>query len=298
MFNQFSKMFKSIKNEFEYFYLLKLSPEKYEKYLSKQYKKKTGEDLNIISPESFSEKIQYSKLHLVDPEKTRLTDKYLVREWVNEKIGSEYLIPLLGAWDKSSDIEIENLPEKFVLKTNHSAGWNIIVKDKQNFNFSWAKMKIRRWLNRNFAYYSDLQLQYRDIKPKILAETYLVDSEGQLNDYKFICFNGKPYYCWIDIGRHTNHYRNLYDMEWNLQNWSYNTFDRYPEKVEKPTNFDKMVELATTLSKGFSHVRVDLYNVDGQIFFGEMTFTSSGGYTLTEPKEYNYYLGSLWDISG
>lgn len=225
-----------------------------------------------------------------------LTDKYLVRQWIADKIGSNYLIPLLGVWDRYQDIDFEKLPEKFVLKTNHGVGMNLVVTNKENINHYIEKIRFNRWLNKNFAYIGGLELQYKNIEPKLIAEEYIVDSNGELNDYKFMYFNGKPYYCWVDIGRYSDHYRNVYDMDWNIQPWNYIKSNNSPKNIPKPKNFDKMISLATILCKGFSHVRVDLYNVDGEIYFGEMTFTSASGLGFFNPKEYDYKIGKLWHI--
>lgn len=291
-----NKLIKNIKQETKYLYLKNLSSDKYESFLKKEYKERTGEDLDIENPRTYTEKMQYAKLYLNSPLKTKLTDKYLVRDWVKEKIGSDYLIPLLGVWDNFSDIDFNELPKKFVLKTNHSSGWNLVVNDKENLDYQKAKRNFDRWMSKNFAYNKDLQLHYKDIEPKILAEEFIQDSTGDLKDYKFMCFNGKPYYCWVDMGKNKKQYRNMYDMEWNLQPWNVNVFENFPDLIPEPENYGKMVELAEILAQGFSHVRVDLYNVDGEIYFGEMTFTSSGGYTLMYPKKYNRVLGDLWDI--
>ena len=294
--NLVKKIIDYIKRETSYLYLKNLSPDKYENFIKKEYQEKVGEPLNLKNPTKYTEKMQYTKLYKNHPLKTKLSDKYLVRDWVEETIGSEYLIPLLGVWDDYSAIDFGQLPEKFVLKTNHSSGWNLIVTDKSKIDHKKFKRLFNKYLKRNYAFHNDLQLQYIDIEPKIIAEEFLQDSKGELRDYKFMCFDGKPYYCWVDVGRHSDQYRNIYDMDWNLQSWNYNVFENYPTPLPKPENYEKMVELAKILSKGFSHVRVDLYNIDGKIYFGEMTFTSSGGYTQPNPKSYDKYLGDLWDL--
>src|SRR5699024_7088976 len=202
------------KFEFKYMYLRFLPKYKYESFLKKEYKKRVGEDLNIKKPEKYTEKIKYAKLYLNSPLKSDLSDKYKVREWVEEKIGSEYLIPLLGVWDKFSDINFEKLPSKFVLKMNNGSATNIVVKDKEKLDYFKAKIKFMLWMNRNFAFTGDIQPHYADIHPKIIAEKYMEDSTGGLADYKFLCFNGEVYYCWVDVGRFDKHYRNVYDLNW------------------------------------------------------------------------------------
>lgn len=146
----------------------------------------------------------------------------------------------------------------------------------------------------DYAFNSNFEMHYTHIKPKIIAEKYLETSDGELPDYKFMCFGGKPYYCWIDSGRFMNHTRNVYDLNWNLQPWS----QGYPisdSLIEKPKNFEMMATLAEKLSEGFSHVRVDFYNIDGKLYFGEMTFTNASGLKKINPCEWDKKLGELWD---
>src|SRR5699024_7868179 len=137
---------------------------------------------------------------------------------------------------------------------------------------------FNNWLKVNYGYFSLYQMQYENIEPKIIAEKYIQDSNGELNDYKFLCFDGEVYYCWIDVGRYSNHYRNVYDLNWELQTLNIYTRNNTPYHIQRPKNYQKMIEIAKKLCQGFSHVRVDLYNVDGKIYFGEMTFTTNGGY--------------------
>ena len=187
------------------------------KILKQWYKKRTGKNLNLENPKTFNEKIQWLKLYDNSPLKTKLADKYLVREWIEEQIGSEYLIPLLGVWNNFDEIDFDKLPEKFVLKANHGSHWNIIVKDKSKLDKSKAKKKFDKWMARDYAFKAGLELQYRGIKPKIIAEKFIEDTNGELNDYKIMCFNGEPKFVWVDCGRYSNHTKNIYDLDWNLQ---------------------------------------------------------------------------------
>lgn len=249
--------------------------------------------MDLKNPQSYSEKIQWLKLFDEDELRTRLSDKVLVRDWVKEKIGSEYLIPIYGVYDHFDEIDFDKLPNQFVIKTNHSSGWNIIVKDKRNFNLKKAKKRVEWWLGLDYGLWSEFEIHYSPIKPKILIEKYTVNSVGELNDYKFLCFDGECRYFWMDFDRTTNHKRNVYDLNWNLQPWNQFTYGNYEGEIEKPKNFEKMVEIAKILCKGFKHVRVDLYNVDGKIYFGEMTFTNGSGFEGIYPKEYDYKLGKM-----
>jgi len=274
----------------------KMTIDQHKEWINSQYKKYIGCDMNWDNPTTYTEKMQWTKLHDNDPIRTRCTDKYLVRTWIAEKIGEEYLIPLLGVWDKFEDINFSLLPEKFVLKTNHGSGTNIIVKNKKRLDLKIVRLKINDWLRTDFGY-KTLELHYGRIEAKIIAEEYVESKYGELQDYKFLCFNGKPEYCWVDMGRYSEHTRNVYDMNWELQPWNQEIFAHYKEPIPQPENFDEMIEIAAILSNGFPHVRVDLYNVEGKIYFGEMTFTNGGGFDRILPIEYNIKLGEMWDFS-
>mgnify|MGYP004724921933 CR=1 FL=1 len=264
-------------------------------YLKVWYWKKTGEVLHLDNPKTFNEKIQWLKLYDSTPLKTKLADKYLVREWIKEKIGEEYLIPLLGVWDKFDDIDFDKLPDRFVLKGNHGCAYNYIVKDKSKMDIEDARKKFNKWMKRNYAQNGGLELHYKDIPPKIVAEAYIEDSNKELNDYKIMCFNGKPQYIWIDQGRFTNRTENIYNKKWELQPFLL-SYPNSKEQVPPPENLDKMFELAEILAKDFSLVRVDFYNVDGKIYFGEMTFTSCSGVDKFIPSSYNRVWGDMLEL--
>ncbi|MGY0837550.1 ATP-grasp fold amidoligase family protein [Aerococcus urinaeequi] len=266
------------------------------KKIQQDYNKFTGKTLDWSELETYNEKMQWSKINNDVPFKTLLSDKYRVREWVKDTIGEEYLIPILGVWDNYKEIDFDYLPNKFVLKTNNASGSNLIVKDKNNFNNFRAKLFFDMWLSVNFAYLNGFQMQYKRIAPKIIAESFIADSNGELNDFKFLCFDGKPYYCWVDFDRFQDHKRNVYDMDWNIQPWNQHNYSNTDFTIEKPKNFELMKDLVKRLSAGLGQVRVDLYNVDGKIYFGEMTFTNGNGFELIMPDEYNLKLGQLWSL--
>ena len=278
-------------------FIIKNTPRFLQKKLNSiLYKRAIGRTLKWSNLNAYTEKMQWAKFYDSTPIKTTLSDKYLVREWVAEKIGEQYLIPLLGVWDRFSDIQFDKLPNQFVLKTNHGRGSVIVVKDKTSLNITEVGRNFNDWMSIDYAYATGFELQYSNINRKIIAEKYLETDLGELQDYKFLCFDGKPYYCWVDLGRFGNHTRNVYDLNWELQPWNQYTYGNSANPIPKPKNFDKMVELATSLCQGFSHVRVDLYNVDGTIYFGEMTFTNGCGFDRIVPDEYDYTLGELWNI--
>ncbi len=161
--------------------------------LLKEWNKLHGRgNLDIDNPGSYNEKIQWIKLHDVTPLMTKLADKYLVREWVADKIGEQYLVPLLGVWDCFDDINFDELPDRFVLKCNHGSGMNLVVKDKKSFDWAEAKNKFDRWMAINFAFQNGFELQYKDIPRKIIAEEYIEQMDEDLLDFKIHCFKGEP----------------------------------------------------------------------------------------------------------
>lgn len=262
------------------------------------YYRNMHETLDWNNLKTYNEKMQWEKLFNNDPRKAHLADKYKVREWVANKIGEQYLIPLLGVWDNSQDIDFGKLPNSFVLKTNCGTGDVVIVKDKSSL----TKKEIReiRYKLNYYLHYdcgcNSFEMHYSEIEPKIICEKLLEFPDTDVPDYKFLCFEGKPYYCWVDIGRYHNHKRNIYDLDWKLQDWNQKNYGNSDAPIDRPVNFDKMIEIAKKLSQGFTQIRIDLYNIDGKIYFGEMTFTNGSGFEKISPKEANLMLGNLWKI--
>lgn len=269
------------------------SEEKIPSALSDWFTRITGENLDLNNTKTYNQKIQWMKLYDSTPLKTRLADKYLVRDWVKEKIGEKYLIPLLGVWDSFEDINIDALPNEFVLKANHGCGWNIIVKDKSKFNINDAKSKFKIWMATNFAFVYGFEMQYKDIKPKIIAEQYIENCGGDLYDYKVFCFDGKPEYIMFLADRKIGLKMAFYNTNWELQPFTY-SYPRYEKVVEKPKNLDELLFISSKLSEGFSHSRIDFYLLDdGTYKFGEVTFTSASGTCKWKPEEFNSILGDM-----
>lgn len=264
-------------------------------YISKKYLKYVGYPMDWEEPKSYTQKIQYSKLYNKQSLRTSLSDKVSVRDFIKNTIGEKYLIPIYGVWETFEEINFDELPNQFVLKTNHGSATNIIIRDKSKMNYKKIKKQMTDFIKDDFAYYG-FELQYSGIKPLIYAEKLLEFDDSGIEDYKFLCFDGKVDYFWIDFNRYSNHKRNMYDLNWNLMPWNQWTYDNYKEKVNKPSNFDEMVECALALCRGFDQVRVDLYNVNGNIYFGELTFTNGGGYEVIIPQEMDFELGSKWKI--
>lgn len=264
--------------------------------LQHRYFEITGRKLDLNNPRSFTEKIQWTKLFDLDKEKSKLSDKYAVRSWVEQRIGPEYLIPLYGCWSHACDIDFDSLPSSFVLKTNNACGTNIVVPDKQRINVKTVKRKLESWLNMDFGW-ETFEAQYMDIPPRIIAEEMLVGDYGaEPNDYKFLCFDGKPEYIWVTTDRHTNHAELTLNADWTKADWR-DALNHEPGLFpEKPKELDLMLQIAAELSRGFPHVRVDLYCVKGHIYFGEMTFTSGSGFFRVEPEIYDERIGDLWKI--
>lgn len=261
------------------------------------YKAAMGKELDYDHVRTFTEKIQWLRAYEYgrNPIYTKLADKYEVRSWVKSRVGKKYLIPLIGVWDDFDDIDIKKLPNTFVLKCNHGCGFTIIVHQKEKADWIMIKEKIERWMTINYAFAGWLELQYKNIIPKIICEQYLENSNGNLYDYKFHCFNGKPEYVYIVKNRNNkmeNTKERNYDMHWNPQEFTYNMNELDESIDDCPDNFNEMVEVATKLCKGFKYVRVDLYRLNnGEIYFGEMTFTPSGGLVRWRPEEMDLIMG-------
>ena len=258
------------------------------------YRLHTGKDINIDSPNTFNEKIQWLKLYDNQPIKGVLADKYAVREYVLDKIGDRYLIPLLGVWNVFDEIDFSSLPSQFVLKCTHGSGTNILVKDKSKIDYQEFKRKFEQWMNMDYSYMSGFETHYTDIVPKIIAEEMLQTDNGEdLRDYKVFVFNGKVKLIQVDIDRNHIHRRNVYTPKWEYVPVSI-LYPTAPEVIiEKPKCLRELIHLSEILGAGFIHVRVDFYIWKEKIYFGEMTFTHGSGTEKFEPEEYGLEMG-LW----
>ncbi len=268
-----------------------MPPFLYPRALKKWYKKCTGRELDLNDPKTFSEKLQWIKLYYKNSMMSTLSDKLLVRDWIKEKIGEEYLVPLIGAWENFDDIDFDKFPDEFVIKANHGSKMNIIVNDKSKFDKEDARRKFKKWLKQDFSYMFGYQLHYGAIKPMIVAEE-MIPNDGNLFDYKIFVFDGKARYIWIDSDRYSEHHRNIYDFDWNPAPFEIE-FPKREKELPPPVNLEKMRVLAEKLAEGFPEVRVDFYEVDGKILFGEMTFTSGSGQEKIVPYEYDRILGDM-----
>lgn len=262
-------------------------------YIRINYRLRLGKKIDLTNVRSFNEKLQWLKLYDRNPLYTQLVDKYEVRKYISKTIGEEYLIPLIGVWDKFEDIDFSKLPNQFVLKCNHDSGGLVICTDKTKLDIKAAREKINKSLKTNY-YYSAREWPYKNVKPRIICEKYMVDESGvELKDYKFMCFNGEVKCSFVCLNRNSSSGLNVdfYDMDWNLM-----PFERhYPSSgtaIPKPKNFNKMVEFAEKLSNYIHFVRVDFYETNGKLYFGELTFYPGAGFEEFTPESYDYLLGS------
>ena len=252
----------------------------------------TGRKLDLSNPRTFDEKMQWLKLYGGSDLRTRLIDKVSAREWVAEKVGKEYVVPMIGVWDSFDEIDFDALPGRFALKCNHGAGYNIIVHDKSKLDLADAKAKVDAWMGENYAYGQMMELQYEHIVPKVFAEEYMENAGGDIYDYKIYCYDGEPLYTQFLCDRATGLRMAYFDNDWNKQAFRYSQHALIAENIERPENFGEMLDVARTLSKGWPFVRVDLYRLDdGTIKFGEMTFIPAGGMIDWVPASADLLLG-------
>lgn len=263
-----------------------------------QYKATMGKTLNLKSPKTFNEKLQWLKLYNRDPLYTELVDKFSAKKWAADKIGPQYIIPTLGVWNHFEEINFDKLPNQFVLKCTHDSGSYVICKDKSAFDFLSAKRKLSNALKANF-YYSNGEWPYKNVPPRIIAEQYMEDRNGAFVDYKFSCFNGVVDCVMVCLDRHLNDVKfYFFDKEWNLKRLNVRGKNA-PEgfTIPKPSCMDEMFEIAAKLSKGIPFVRVDLFECDGKVYFGEMTFYPDSGFDANLLPETDEYFGQLIDLS-
>ena len=263
-----------------------------------QYRIATGRKLNLKNPRRFTEKLQWYKLYYRDPLMTQCSDKFGVRDYVASKGYKDILVPIYGVYEKAEDIDFDKLPNKFVLKTTNASKTNILCEDKTQLDRKQTIDLLNKWLTKRSAKLGR-EWSYYDIKPRIICEKFLErDENNDLIDYKFFCFNGKPYYLYVIVDRFTNEGLKLgiYDMKFTKTNSYRSDIQPLKRKIKKPKNFDRMIEIACDLSKDFPHARVDLYNVNGKIYFGELTFYSGAGYTGFIPDEFDFILGDLFKL--
>lgn len=261
-------------------------------YLKMFYRYRMGKNLNINNPQTFNEKLQWLKLYDRNPEYSKMVDKYEVKQYVASIIGEEYIIPTIGIYDKFEDINFDELPKQFVMKCTHDSGGLVICKDKKDLDINEVKNKIEVFLKRKYFYHGR-EWPYKNVKPRIIIEQYMKEEhKEELTDYKFMCFNGKVKCSFTCLNRNSPNGLNVdfYDINWNKM-----PFERYYKNsnivLEKPKNYEKMIELAEKLSKNIPFVRVDFYEINNKLYFGELTFYPGCGCESFQPEEYDRILG-------
>lgn len=268
-------------------------------YIKLYYRLRVGRSLNINNPTTLNEKLQWLKFNYRFPLQSIVSDKLLVRDYVAEKIGAEYLIPLFGAWEKYDDIDFDDLPEKFVLKCNHDSGGLVICTGKEQLDYKKARCILEKSLKSNF-FYIGREYQYRNIKPMIICEQFISDNGKVPMDYKIYCFNGKPDVILVCKDRFSKHSHRASYLYFD-QNWKFLPLNKGDDELEnvdvpKPKNLDKMIEIAKDLSKDFVFARIDLYNIDGRIYFGEITLSPNSGFDPDIKHETDLMFGSKLNI--
>ncbi len=261
-------------------------------YLKLIYRLTFGKQLNLKNPVTFNEKLQWLKLYDREPRYTQMVDKYAVKEYIAQTIGQAYVIPTLGVWDSFDEIDFDALPDQFVLKTTHDSGGVIICTQKDRLDRQKAKEKLEKALKRNFFYFGR-EWPYKAVKPRILAEKYLIDpSFGELRDYKFFCFNGVCKCMKVDFDRFIQHRANYYDPQGNLMDLGEAVCPPQMDRgILLPQTKDQMLRLAQQLSKDIPFLRVDFYDVGGKIYFGELTFFPASGFGAFTEEKWDTILG-------
>lgn len=264
------------------------------------YKLKFGTRLDLKNPTTFTEKLQWLKLYDRNPRYTQWADKYAVREYIRNTIGQEYLVPLLGVWDKVEEINFDALPTQFVLKCNHDQGSVKIIKNKSVCSIQKLINFYKKKLSLNH-FWGTREWPYKNIKPKLIAEQYLVDeSLTELRDYKVLCFNGSPKLIELHQGRFSKHIQDFYDTEWNLtditQKSASNHYQMSGKPVPKPKTLKKMMELSQVLATGVPHIRVDWYSVGDRLYFSELTLYDAGGFDAFSNEKLERLFGDLIEL--
>ncbi|MDT2848678.1 ATP-grasp fold amidoligase family protein [Vagococcus carniphilus] len=291
MNEKYKKIIKNQKVRLKILELIRWLPSKF--IVKIQYKMKLGRNLNLQAPKRFTEKIQSYKLSYKNDLLHRCVDKYDVREYVAEKGLTSILVKSFGCYSTFNEIDFEKLPNQFVMKTTNGSQTNIICKNKEELNINKTEIQFKNWLKRD-QFIFGREWAYKGLDSKILIEELLVDANSSdIKDYKFLCFNGKPEFIIYDSDRFSGHRRNIYDLNWNKLN-VLTDCDQIEETIEKPDKLEELINISKILSADFPFVRVDLYYVNSQIYFGELTFYPWSGYVSFEPDEFDLTLGKLF----
>ena len=271
-----------------------------EEYLKKWFKLKFEKDLDLTNPKSFNEKIQWLKLYDRKPIYTTMVDKHDAKVYVAERIGEEHIIPTLGVWEDFDDIDFDVLPSQFVLKCTHDSGGLVIVRDKSKLDKSKAKKRIEKSLKTEY-FYQGREWPSKNVKPRILAEQYMEDDSGNgLRDYKFYCFNGVPKFLYVSEGLedHSTAKISFVTCDWEFAPYERSDYRPFEKLPPKPQKFDQMLDFAAKLSDGTDFLRVDLYEINGQVYFSELTFFPCGGLMPFKDMKHDLEIGEMLHLSG
>lgn len=267
-------------------------------FLKILFQLRTGYRLNLKNPQTFNEKLQWLKLNNRNPICTQMVDKIEVKKYVASIIGEEYLIPTLAVYESAEEIDFSILPNQFVLKCTHDSGGIVVCRDKSNLDINVAKEKMKKGLKRDY-FYRNREWPYKNVLHRIIAEQYMEDESGyELKDYKFFCFDGVPKLLFVATDRGLIYEEtkfDFYDMQFNHLPFT-NGHPNSNKTIIRPRGFEQMKDIAAKLSKGFPHLRVDLYDINGRVYFGELTFYHWSGMTPFEPIEWDYKLGNLIEL--
>lgn len=267
--------------------LLNWMPDK--QYLEILYRASMGEKLNLSNPKKFNEKIQWLKLYNRDPAYTTMVDKYAVKKYIADKIGKEYIIPTIGVWESFDDIDFDTLPNQFVLKCTHDSGGLVVCSDKTKLDKEKARKKIESSLRTNY-YYSGREWPYKDVPHRIIAEQYMADD---LLDYKLFCFDGVPRMTMVCSERFTKDglKEDFYDEAWNHLNVQNTVYGNAILPIQRPKQYELMKKLAAKLSEKMPFARIDFYEINEKVYFGEITFYTGSGFEGFKPEEWDLKLG-------
>ncbi len=260
------------------------------------YQEVYGREPDLENPRTFSEKLNYIKLHYRPELLTTLVDKYAAREYVREKGFEHILNDLYGVYDRAEDVPFDNLPNQFVAKVNSGSNWNVICTDKKLLDWEEESKKLKKWLKTDF-YRQYREWAYKDVQPRIMVERYLELQDGITpHDYKFYYFNGKIGFIQVDMNRFADHHRTMYNPDWvripvSVMNVNSN------RNAPRPSNLDEMIEIGYKLSEGLPFARIDLFSIGGKAYFSEITIYPAAGFIILEPEKYDYIFGEMLDIS-
>ena len=269
-----------------------------DEYLKRMFRARCNRPLNLANPFTYNEKIQWLKLYDRRNIYTTMVDKCSAKDYVANIIGDEYIIPSLGVWESFESIDFDSLPNQFVLKCTHDSGGIVIVKEKSQMDIKAVRKKLKSHLKRNY-YWFGREWPYKNVQPRILAEEYLVDESGEeLKDYKIFNFHGKPKVIQVDYNRFTDHKRNLYTTEWKFIDLSIKYPNDKDHHIKKPVCLEKMLELASELSRGYPHIRTDFYCIGEKVLFGELTLYHGSGYELFSSSKWENMFGAWINLSG